>query len=61
MEGVLYFTSGYYQIQLDEASKKLIAFIVPLGKFKFTVSPMGLKPSGDYFGMNAKNLTEGKN
>ena len=54
-------TSGYYQIPLDEESKQLTAFIVPQGKFRFTVSPMGLKPSGDYFGMNTKSLCEGKN
>ena len=38
----------------------MTAFIVPQGKYKFTVSPMGSKPSGDYFGINTKALTEGK-
>ena len=39
----------------------MTAFIVPQGKFRFTVSQMGLKPSGDYFRMNTKSLSEGKN
>ena len=49
------------QIPLDEESKQLTAFIVPQGKFRLTVSLMGLKPLGDYFGMNTKSLCEGKN
>ena len=54
-------TSGYNQIQLDEESKQVTAFIVTQGKFKFTVSSMGFKPSGYFFGMNTKSLCEGKN
>ena len=50
----------YKKDTVDEESKKLTAFIIPQGKFKFTVSPMSLKPLGIYFGMNTKSSTEGK-
>lgn len=34
---------GYYQVPLEENSKKKTAFITPQGKFKFNRMPVGLK------------------
>ena len=34
---------------LDDSSKDITSFIVPQGHFRFTVLPMGLKPSCDFF------------
>ena len=33
---------------LDDSSKDITSFIVPQGHFRFTVLPMGLKPSFDF-------------
>jgi len=40
---------GYFQVPLDEASQKLTTFLLPEGKFCYTVAPMGLCSSGDEF------------
>ena len=42
-------TSGYYQVLLDDSSKYITSFIVPQGRFRFNVLPMGLKPSCNFF------------
>ncbi len=42
-------THGYFQIPLDEESSYLTTFLVPQGKFRYTVAPMGLNASGDEF------------
>ena len=42
-------TSGYYQVPLDISSRDITSFIVPQGRFRFLVLPMGLKPSCDFF------------
>ena len=40
---------GYYQIALDEESSKLTTFLLPTGKFRYKVLPMGLCPSSDIY------------
>jgi hypothetical protein len=39
-------TSGYYQVQLDENSRKYTAFRCEFGFFEYTVMPMGLCNAG---------------
>ena len=39
--------SGYFQIPLDEESKKLTTFILPMGRFRYKRAPMGLNASSD--------------
>jgi hypothetical protein len=41
--------SGYYQVELDEQSRKYTAFSCELGLFEWTKMPMGLKNSGASF------------
>ena len=41
--------SGYYQVPLHESSKDIKSFIVPQGRFRFNVLPMGLKPLCNFF------------
>lgn len=40
---------GYYQMPLDDQSKKLTTFILPSGRYRFTRAPMGLCSSSDEF------------
>ena len=40
---------GYYHIPLDEASQKLCTTVLPWGKFRYKVLPMGIKNSPDIF------------
>ena len=40
---------GYFQIALDEPSSKLTTFILPCGRYRYNVAPMGLKSSSDEF------------
>ena len=40
-------THGYYQIPLDEESKKLTTFLLPMGRFRFCRAPMGMASSSD--------------
>ena len=40
---------GYFQIPLAEESRDLTTFIVPRGKFRYKVAPMGLNSSNDEF------------
>lgn len=42
---------GYFQIPLDEASSYLCAFLLPDGKYRPLVAPMGWKGSGDVFSL----------
>ena len=42
-------TSGYHQIPIQETDRDLTCFILPWGKFRYCVLPMGLCPSGDVF------------
>ena len=40
---------GYFQLPLDEKSQLCTAFLLPWGRFVYTVAPMGLSCSGDWF------------
>ena len=42
-------TSGYHQVELSKQARKYFTFILPQGKFRYTVSPMGFVASGDWF------------
>ena len=42
-------TSGYRQIELWLEDRDLMTFILPFGKYRYTMLPMGLSPSGDGF------------
>ena len=42
-------TSGYHQVELSKEARKYFTFILPQGKFRYTVSPMGFCASGDWF------------
>ena len=42
-------TSGYHQVPLDEESALLTTFLLPSGRFKHLVAPMGLSASSDGF------------
>ena len=57
--------SGYHQIRLDEASRDLTCFLVPSGlgsgqgRFIYTVGPMGLASTGDYFCLHTDRALQG--
>ena len=38
---------GYYQIPLDEESRKLTTFLLPSGRYRYLRAPMGLSASSD--------------
>ena len=40
---------GYFQIELDSPSSKLLSFLLPDGVYRFKRAPMGLCSSGDEF------------
>jgi len=41
--------NSYYQVRLDSPSQLLTCFLLPWGRFCYTVAPMGLAPSSDEF------------
>ena len=41
--------SGYWQIELDDASSCLCTFNTPWGRYRFTRLPFGIKTVGDIF------------
>ncbi len=43
---------AYYQIELDDKSKNLTAFLTPFGRMRYTHLPMGLNISSDEFDQN---------
>ena len=47
-------TSGYHQVSLSKEARKYMTFLLPQGKFRYTVAPMGFVASGDWF----NNLTD---
>lgn len=52
---------GYFQIPLDEASSYLCAFLLPDGKYRPLVAPMGWKGSGDVFSLRTDMALEEPN
>ena len=42
-------TSGYYHIELGEASRAKMAFVTPFGKWEFNMVPFGLTQAPGYF------------
>ena len=42
-------TQGYYQMPLDDESKKLCTMVLPFGKFEYQSLPMGICIAGDVF------------
>ncbi|XP_011879086.1 PREDICTED: uncharacterized protein K02A2.6-like [Vollenhovia emeryi] len=51
--------SGYYQIELNENSRRLTAFITPFGRFQFNRLPMGLTSAGEHFQRKISDILEG--
>ena len=49
MFATLDFSSGYYQVPIQEEDSDLFAFLLPQGKFRFTRNPQGTKPAGYIF------------
>ena len=49
MFSALDLTSGYYHIELGEASQAKTAFITPFGKWEFNMMPFGLAQALAYF------------
>ena len=49
---------GYHQIELDEESQKLTAFMTPFGRYVFKRLPMGLSSAGDVFTLVYGNATD---
>ena len=41
--------SGYWQIQLDTESSKLMTFIIPFGRFRFNRLPFGITSAPEHF------------
>jgi hypothetical protein len=53
-KGIKYFAvfdafKGYHQVELDEASQELTAFMTPFGRYCYNRFPMGLTSAGDVF------------
>ena len=50
---------GYFQVPLDEESADLTTFLLPDGKYRYKVAPMGIKPSSDVFCSKTDPAIEG--
>ena len=53
------FDSGYYQITMDENSRRYTAFACEYGFYEWTVLPMGLKNSGATFQREMDKILDG--
>ena len=53
---ILDLTSGYFQIPIDEDSRKYTAFRTAKGLFEWLRLPMGLKGAGSYFQHNVQHV-----
>jgi hypothetical protein len=42
-------TQGYHQIPISKEARQYFCFLLPEGKFRYTVAPMGYTGAGDYF------------
>ncbi|KAK3107438.1 hypothetical protein FSP39_014641 [Pinctada imbricata] len=51
-------TTGFWQIQLDEASSKLCAFNTSFGRFRFTRLPFGIKSASEVFQKVTSQMVE---
>ena len=64
MTGARYFSkldasSGFWQIQLDEESSKLLCFNSPFGRFKFNRLPFGVSSASEIFQLDIAEIIEG--
>ena len=64
MSGAKYFSkldasSGYWQIQLDDDSSKLLCFSSPFGRYKFNKLPFGVLNAFEIFQMDIAEIIEG--
>ena len=49
---------GYHQVELDEASQDLTAFMTPFGRFVYLRLPFGLSSAGDVFTLKYGNAVD---
>lgn len=49
-------TSGFFQIPLNDESKKVTTILTPFGRFMYNRLPMGLNCAPEYFSMKFSNL-----
>ena len=52
-------SSGYWQIQVDEESSKLLTFNSPYGRYKFKRLPSGVLHASEVFQANVAEILEG--
>ena len=52
-------SSGYWQIQVDEVSSKLLTFNSPFGRYKFKRLPFGVLHSSEVFQADVAEILEG--
>jgi predicted aspartyl protease len=50
---------GFWQIPLDESSKKLTTFICPFGRFQFNRLPFGIKSAPEHFQRRMREILDG--
>ena len=51
--------SGFWQIRLDEDSRKLTTFLTPWGRFCFNRLPYGISCAPEYYTLQMQNILEG--
>ena len=53
--------SGFWQIELEEESRKYTTFITPFGRFQFCKMPFGISAAPEFFQRQMTKLLEGLN
>ena len=53
------FNSGFFQLKLDDNSKKLTCFITPFGRFVYKRLPQGASPSPEVFSKKMSSILSG--